>query len=312
MRTNELEIFPRPRRTATKIILPFDPTDLKLGGASVFVGQRGFDSFCKSQLASNSDVAVNPDVQILGLLDSIPALDPFLVRELLARNGFKPAHCYLKISPADIQRMIGFANAEIERLVKRAFGSTINGASLKLATKILSNELDQELMPLKHTLRLSDAEFSEGIFSWRGFLYFKWRFFELQEEMRTVISGLSTYQPAGKPDDAVKAYLEEARPRLGRSIGQTMIHVGRSLAVYDQAYAGLVDRADPSRFRTFLLDGPKLFYALGESIAILGHIASFWQYRMGQTDLKSRLHVEDYADILMDFEDSLSSLDGDT
>ena len=67
---------------------------------------------------ANDDFSANADVEILKLLDSIPSLDPFLVRELLSRHGYKPANCYLQISPSDVQRMIGFANAEIERLSK--------------------------------------------------------------------------------------------------------------------------------------------------------------------------------------------------
>ena len=307
LRANEVDNFSKRRRTATKVVLPFDPNDLKLGGSSVFVGQTGFDNFCRHSLGVN-DINSHGDVQILRLLDSIPSLDPFLVRELLNRNGFKPASCYLKISPHDIQKMVGFANSEIERLVKMAFGEVVSGAAIKLANKILSNELDRELMPLKGTLRLSDAEFSDGIFSWRGFLYFKWRHLELQGEMNRVIDGLAKYQPRGTPDAGIKEYLVEVRPRLAKRIISTLTAVGRTLSVYDIAYSALVDRGDPAPFRQFLLTGPGLFYELGESVAILGHIGSFWGYRMGQTNVMDALHPNDYADILMDFEDSLSCL----
>lgn len=47
LRANERELFGRYRRTATKIILPFDATDLKLGGRSILVNQVGFDAFCR-------------------------------------------------------------------------------------------------------------------------------------------------------------------------------------------------------------------------------------------------------------------------
>jgi hypothetical protein len=308
LRANELDLFSRPRRTATKILIPFDPSDLRVGAASIFVDQTGFPAFCKGHFRANDDFAANADVEILRLLDSIPSLDPFLVRELLSRHGHKPANCYLQISPSDVQRMIGFANTEIERLVKMAFGETINSASLKLASHILSNELGKELEPLMPTLRLSRAEFSDGIFSWRGFLYFKWRYLELQEEMRGVVEGLAKYQPLGAPDQGIKEYLNEVRPRLGRQIAAAIVNIGRTLGVYDRAYSSLVDRGDPNPFRQFLIDGPSLFYELGEGIAILGHIASFWAYRLKSTNPKDRLHPNDYADILMDFESSLACL----
>jgi hypothetical protein len=308
LRANERELFAQSRRTATKIILPFDPLDLKLGGRSMFVGQMGFDSFCRSYF-NIDDVSGNINVQLLRLLDALPSLDPFLVREQLSRHGFKPGACYLKISPFDVQRMIGFANAEIERLVLTAFGKDlIGGAGMKLAGKILSNELDKELWPLRTTLRMSDSEFSDGIFSWRGFLYFKWRHTELQEEMRRVLEGLSTYQPIGQADESLREYLRDVRPRLARRIVTAVTSVGRTLAIYDQAYRALVDGENPGPFRRFLIDGPSLFFELGESIGILSHIGSFWTYRMGSKTQTHRLTPLEYSDILLDFDDSLAAL----
>ena len=308
LRANERELFSQSKRTATKIILPFDPTDLKLGGRSMFVNQMGFDSFCRGYF-NIDDVSGNNDVQLLRLLDNLPSLDPFLVREHLSRNGFKPGACYLKISPFDVQRMIGFANAEIERLVMTAFGKDlIGGAGMKLAGKILSNELDKELWPLRKTLRMSDSEFSDGIFSWRGFLYFKWRHTELQEEMRKVLEGLSSYQPVGQADEGLRDYLREVRPRLAKRILGAATNVGRTLAIYDQAYSALVNGENPGPFRRFLLDGPSLFFELGESIGILSHIGSFWSYRMNAQGHGQRLSPLEYSDVLMDFDDSLAAL----
>ena len=304
LRANERELFGRYRRTATKIILPFDVTDLKLGGRSILVNQVGFDAFCRGYFGD--DINANADVQTLRLLDQLPSVDPFLVREHLSRHGHKPGACYLKISPYDIQRMIGFANEEIERLVRTAFSGSVGGSAIKLAGKILANELDSELWPLKATLRMADDEFSDGIFSWRGFLYFKWRHIELQDEMRKVLEGLSTYQPIGACDDGTRDYLKEVRPRLASRIVNAVASVGRTLNVYDRAYHALVHGENPGPFRRFLLDGPSLFFELGESIGILSHIASFWSYRMGQQMMTQRLTPFEYGDILMDFEDSLS------
>jgi len=83
-------------------------------------------------------------------------------------------------------------------------------------------------------------------------------------------------------------------------------NVGRTLSVYDQAYHALVEGQNPGPFRRFLLDGPGLFFELGENIGILSHIGSFWSYRMGLKMMNQRLTPTEYGDILLDFEDSLS------
>ena len=89
LRAGERELFPNSRRTATKIILPFDAADLRLGGRSIFVNQSGYMSFVKS-FFNSADMATNTDLQLLQHLDNIPSLDPFLVREHLVRFGFRP------------------------------------------------------------------------------------------------------------------------------------------------------------------------------------------------------------------------------
>jgi hypothetical protein len=246
----------------------------------------------------------------LKLLDTLPSLDPFLVREQMARHGYKPALCYLKISPSDVKNMIGFANAEIEQLVVTAMGGSMKGAAIKLAGKILSEELDKELSPFKMTLRMNDDEFSDGIFSWRGFLYFKWRHIGLQGELKALIDGLKTYRPAQMSmDEGTRDYLREVRPRLAKKILAAADHVGRTLNIYNHAYEGLVVHHNPGPFRRFLLDGPSLFYELGESIGILSHISSFWGYRMGKAMDHCKLTPFEYADVLIDFEDAMANID---
>ncbi|MDV6331997.1 hypothetical protein [Asticcacaulis sp. 201] len=308
LRATERELFSRPRRTATKIIMPFDAGDLRLGGRSIFVNQIGFNTFVNSYFNS-SDLASNTDLQILQHLDEIPSLDPFLVREHLARFNFRPDPCYLKISPHDLNEMIGFANAEIEHLVMTAFGKGMEQAALKLTSKILANNLDSDLEPLKQTFRMNDEDFSEGMFSWRGFLYFKWRQTQLQADIKQVVDGLHSYKTIGPAEAGTREYLAEVRPRLAKKIIASIVSTRKTLRVYDEAYAALTQGADAAPFRKFLMNGPSMFFELGESIGILSHIGSFWSYRMGARMAHLRLSPAEFADILVDFEDSLINVD---
>ncbi len=307
LRPSERALFSKPRRTATKIILPFDAGDLRLGGRSIFVNQTGYESFLRSYFGG-TDRAANTDLLVLQHLDEIPSLDPFLVREHLARYGFRPAACYLKISPHDVQQMTGFANEEIQRLVMTAFGAGMESAAVKLTSKILANTLDRDLDPLRETFRMSREDFSEGMFSWRGFLYFKWRQSAMQDEIRQVLQGLAGYRPLGPSDEDTRAYLAESRPRLARKIFAAVQATWQTLKIYDDAYLALTESANPGPFRKFLIEGPGMFFELGENIGTLGHICSFWMYRMGATMRHIRLSPQEFADILVDFEDSLLPL----
>ncbi|WAC46889.1 hypothetical protein OVA03_09180 [Asticcacaulis sp. SL142] len=306
LRVNERGLYHNQRRQVTKVILPFDPHDLRLGGRSFFIDQIGFDQTLKTYL-NMDDPAKSPDVRILKYLDQLPSLDPFLVRDTLARKGVKPALCYLRLSSADLTRMASFTSAEIERLVLEAIGVDAGKASLKLGNKILSDKLDLELRPLQKALGMSDEEFRDGIFSWRGFLYYKWRHVELQDELREVLTGLGSYQPSGSFDELTKEYLRKARPRIARGVVDTLTRAGRTLHSYDTAYNALVKSRDPAPFRRFLFNGLSLFAELGESIGTLNHVSSFWSFRMQKTQNgRKQLSSAEFADIMMDFEASLA------
>jgi len=305
LRAGEHDLFAGSRRTATKILLPFDATDLRLGGRSIFINQTGYAAFTRSWFNSE-DPAGNSDLQILQHLDDIPSLDPFLMREHLARFGFRPDPCYLQISPHDLGAMAGFANAEIERLVRSAFGGGMKTAAARLTAKILANDLDNDLDPLRRTFRMSDDDFDEGMFSWRGFLYFKWRQGQLQADIKRVVDGLYDYRTIGPVDETIRAHLAEARPRLAKKLISSVVATRKLLAVYDEAYQALTRDADPAPFRRFLLDGPKRFFELGESIGVLGHIGAFWNYRM---NARAGLTAPELVDILTDFEDSLLNIE---
>ncbi len=79
LRDQEREAFDRIRYTATKLIIPFERSDLGLGGRSLFVSERGWlDTF--EELRGEAPDFWR-DVGMLEAIDELPSLDPFLLRE---------------------------------------------------------------------------------------------------------------------------------------------------------------------------------------------------------------------------------------
>ncbi len=306
LRVDERHLFSSTRQTVTKIILPFDPYDLSLGGRTFFFRQQHFEQLMRTYL-SIEDLSRNRDVDILRCLDRLPSLDPFLLREHLMRLNVKPSAKYFQISPNDLKSMAEFTASEVENLVRAALGSeAVQGAS-KLGKKILSDQLDRELWPLKETLNMTDDQFSSGIMCWRGFLYYKWGYVALQDNIREVMAGLSGYKPVTTHDDMVRAYLRRSRPRIAKALVKTIQDAGRLLERYDEVYEAMAVDRNPEPFRQFLLNGQTLFADLGEKLGILNHIVSFWKFRMARVLANNSRPLEsiEYADILIDFEASL-------
>jgi hypothetical protein len=315
LRPHEYSLFATPKPTATKILLPIDTEDLKAGAHYAFVGQRDFEAVMRGAFGDDLKPG-SRDRIILDLIDSLPSLDPFLLREQLRRYDIEPARIYFGISEADIQRMFDFVREQITSLVtlssKEGAGDSSAAAGAgRLVEKLLSNRPEDGFEPLKATLRLSDKEYLDGVFAWRGFLYYKWQLEELRGAIAEVALEISGIMPRGLKDPEATQYLPGARQRIRAAVGQAVSRVQTLLEVYNQAYLGLTEGGKPLGFRDFLLSAPGMFTELGEYLGGVQHIISFWRYRFPAG--KARLiSSSELMDVFLDFEDSLIIAPKDT
>ena len=307
LRSNELDAFEDGRSTATKVILPINIYDFSSGARTFFVGQNGYEEILEDLLGRESAPNARRDMQLLRVLDKLPSLDPFLSRERLKQAGFQPARCYFEISEGDTKRMMNFVRREILPLIGMSFddlGVGLDDRSTKFVQKIMDNAADAELEPFRVGMGLDHAAFQEGVFCWKGFIYYKWVLGELVPQVRPISAEISKCTPVGPVSDAERAFIIDSRARLVKSIGYTCQTVRESLKVYDDAYADLTRNGKPIAFREFLLSAPFLFNTLGERLGALQHIISFWRYRF-PLDKRRTVDAAEMVDLLADFEFSL-------
>lgn len=306
LRQDEQYNFDASRRISTKLIIPFERTDLSLGGRSLFVGQRGWQDMLNQLRGDQDDEA--RDLSLLEALDELPSLDPFLLREHLKRRDFKIANCYFAISTADTDRMQRFVSREISKLVDLAYGgqgSSGGGNNIsKLVTLLLSGEVDHRLEPLRLTLGLEGENFREGVFSWKGFLYYKWVLASLWPELRAVICELTEVKIVGPRDNELLREVKDIGQRVNSRVMGQVKKVRDTLQVYDDAFAELTQAGNPMAFRDFLLKSPEMFITLGERTGMVSHIASFWRYRFPK-GRPLQAELDELFDILQDFHHGL-------
>lgn len=309
VRPHERELFTRPTTTATKVILPYAAEALELGGVSFMINEIRFERLLKDAVGGyTTDADVIADAELLRVLAALPSFDPFLLRERLRVIGIDPARSYFDIAEADIARMRAFVGKEIAQLVSLAFatgGVDAGGLSQRLADKLMTDETAKTLDPLRETLRLSGEEYIEGVFAWKGFLYYKW----LMDEIRP---GLAEFKPrfAGLRISQASADerrdLAETRRDILIKMELALGRVDETLLEYGVAFAALAE-GQPSAFRTFLLKAPSLFIPIGE-VGVIRHINSFWRFRFpdGATPM---MEADEAIEVLHDFETTIEGVD---
>lgn len=302
LRRDEIDLFHGRRQVATKVIIPIDRSDLRTGGRYVFVNQTRFEATLREVFGVEGD---HPDIRTLQLIDQLPSLDPFLLREQLRRAGLDPAPCYFALSEADLGRMLEFVKGEITPLVSLSLGTEMtSSASIeRMAAKILSNAPGDRMDALGATLRLNPEQYQEGVFCWKGFLYYKWSLRSLMGDIKSVAENVGKIRPVGPMDHNAREYVERGRNVLRSQIVQTCTEVRQTLRIYDEAYANLTQHDNPLAFRDFLLEAPALFSRLGDQLGAIQHIVSFWNFRFAPK--APAPGVDELIDIFMDFETGL-------
>jgi len=306
LRDQERESFDRVRYTATKLIIPFERSDLGLGGRSVFVSETGWLDAFEELRGDFPDFA--RDVSVLEAIDELPSLDPFLLREHMKRRAFDISPSHFEISAPDLAKMQRFVGAEIAKLIELAYRDTEGQESniTRLVEALLSARTDDRLEPLRLTLRLEKENYKEGIFAWKGFLYYKWVLNTLWANLRDVFSELGRVRVIGPIDAQTAAELEQLKQRLRQKMERQVKSVMNHLSVYDQVFAQLTGEGNALAFRDFLLKSPEMFLSLGDGCGLVSHIATYWRYQFPRGKPLAA-NVLQLMDTLQDFEVSLGA-----
>ena len=305
VRDNERHDFPGPKSTATKVIIPIDQDNLNAGGQYAFVGQYNFANIMVDTL--NVHISkLTPDLDVLTLIDQCSSLDPFLLREHLSQQGITPAYCYFDVTESDNGKLLFFTKNEIAPLVSKSIGTITNEIYPEiLAKKLLSDYSDESLNPLRLTLQMTSSEFREGIFCWKAFLYYKWQLQTLKPELPNIMRQISKLMPRGMMDPFKQAYLSRVRRSIRRRMAGVVADIQDMIAVYDSAYLSLIRDDETKPFKQFLLTSPKFFNALGERLAAIEHLVTYWTHRAEATD-GGNLMIDEILEMFRDFDEGLT------
>jgi len=295
-----------PRPNVTKIILPFDKNDLNIGGTNIFVGQKNFEGALRDLAGGYKDAeSLQKDIELLLALDKLPSLDPFLLREQLRVMHREPARCYFQISDSDLTSMQDFVSEQVNGLIEMAFADSAKTAASKevsgqMATKILSDENAEGLAPLKAALGLDGPEWADGVFCWKGFLYYKWMFKAILAKSATTLAEMRRVSFANC-DTMSAVTVKRMRANASAMVKDKMKAMAKLLNIYDVAYKTMTVEKKPAAFKDFLLKSPAMFLEIGETAGVVSHVSSFWEFRSGRGDIE-RLEGSELIDLFQEFE----------
>jgi len=307
LRTHERDQLRDHRMSVTKLIMPVDISDLSLGGFSCFLNEPDIErTICTAFGGDVSSEDFRRDMQILKILDALPTFDPFLLRERLRRDGLSVAKCYFNLTEADANRMREYVQGEIQKIVRLALTTEakLMDQSSTITHKLMTDETATSLEPLRQVLQMSGDEWSEGVFAWKGFLYYSWNIDATAKVMPQLQRQLLAARIAGASRQEIRE-IDIIRRRISRCLSYLHKVAMDGVGQYRSAYKDLID-GKPTSFQEFLKNAAASFIEVGEAFGMIMHMRSFYNFRF--RDLGRQLAFDEAHEIFRDLDNQFAAI----
>ena len=155
-------------------------------------------------------------------------------------------------------------------------------------------------------MRLSGEEYIEGVFAWKGFLYYKW----LMSEFKPLLMEFKPKFAACRvlrASEEERRSLAESRRGILEQMARAADKVDELLLEYGTAFAALA-QGQPGAFRAFLLKAPSMFIPIGEAVGVIKHIHAFWRFRFPEDDIPPAMEGDEALETFTEFEFTLAGV----
>ena len=277
------------RPIGTKIYVPFDIENIYAGGKSIFASDRGFRNAITELIGEGSHVdpeAIARDLELIEVLNNMPALDPFLVRDMMQSRGMEIDERYFEMNQAEWDLIEDHIRQRIRPMVSLALPDGVKHSEERMAEMIdaIWKAKDmRKLMPLIKAFLLPVEKTGEIFHAWKGIAFFEYHYMQLSEPAIEFARWLQdgarpNHNVSPQEDEEFKTLREQIRLKLkGHWAISTQI-----LKDYNDAYEQLFKASGSAvAFMNFMGKAPSHFWHLGDAIIRLQHAVETWEKMTG-------------------------------
>ncbi len=266
----------------TKLYLPFNENDIYEGGRTVFL----HDKHVEAALVNNFGEGALPkelldgDMRIMRVLDRLPSLDPFLLKDVFINEKIPMNPDYFEVSMELWNQIEKFILKGFEPLAKAAFPEALSSDDVarKLVEKIWEGRDLVALKPLIMAFRLPEGHELETFAAWKGIIFYGFEQERTVESMANMSAWLKEVKlPAAGLSAQERAELKEMVETIKVRLQEEWQAAEDVLAEYQNSYEKMFKlRTGSADFLKFLQNSSKAYCTLGNSLGKIGHAIYCW------------------------------------
>jgi hypothetical protein len=266
----------------TKLYFPFNEENIYEGGRTLFLHEKAAEKAIIDHFGESAfDKALfEEDVRIMRLLDSLPSLDPFLMKDIFLRQKMPMNEAYFEVSEEAWNEIETFMLQRFETLVRAAFpeSETTDEKARLLIDKIWEARDMDALQPLILAFRLPQANALDIFSSWRGIVYYSYQYQSEQVKMMELIRWLkdANHPYTGVPGADSKAVQDQLTFVTERLRGEWQ-KIETIVRDYEDSYNKMfLEKSSSTKFLEFLRGSNETYWTLGNCLGKTNHAIYCW------------------------------------
>jgi hypothetical protein len=271
----------RTRAIGTKLYFPFNEGDIYEGGRTIFVHDRRLEQALADTFGEGafSKEALEEDVRILTLLDKLPSLDPFLLKDAFLNAGIKVNEAYFEVSEEVWKEIELFILQRFEPLVKAAFPDAMSSdemARTLIETIWAARDL-VALKPLIDAFRLPETEALEIFSAWKGINFYSFQYERAKPAFVELLTWLRDLQIPIGASASERNEIKVTHDLIKEQMRKEWQKADSILREYETSYDKMFkQKVGSTEFVTFLKNSNQKYWQLGNSLGKCGHASYCW------------------------------------
>jgi len=283
---NERKQLVSERAVQTKLYLPFNHASLLEGGKTIFLSDARLEQALEDQLAlspKHDMAAYEHDRRVLKLLDELPSLDPFLMKDRFEIEKLSVDTDYFAFPPGELEKIKIFVRDKMAKVAE--FAAEQQKAAdqvhaVEKLTQILWEAKDvAALSPFTRAFGIPPTAAPEIVYAWKGIIFYDYEFSRQRADWQKMLDWLKL---EAKPRDGIAGSalteMNDLRDAATQALTKHMTRASALLENYRHCFDELfLRKKDAKPFVEFLRSAKRSFWDLGDSISRLNHSHAVWE-----------------------------------
>lgn len=267
----------------SKLYLPYNSEQIYEGGRSIFFHSPKLLQVLHEQFGVSKDAAAAEtlahDMNVFRILDELPSLDGFLMRDALEIEGLEANEAYFDVSPDERVGIRDFIRGTMEPLVRAAYqGKKPPTGKVKQLIDAMWEAKDlKALEPLILALRFPKDEALSIFGAWKGINFYAFQYHRGRKKREMLAHWLKEDAvPKNIVPREVLRFLELLRRETVERLRAHWLDADSIFKQYDKLYHEFVASANPGGFISFLRGAKEVYWQLGDSLSKIDHAINCW------------------------------------